>query len=134
GDHDPGGAEGGKLLVHEGQALAGLRGLRQILRDVIADADPVPGEQAENQGAGIEEEDQIPLVDDNCGQLLKKGWLFRSLAHSFDASWGFWWIRVPSHRIRADLEMDVPRRLPARRFRTVSQGMVLTTVWMGWKR
>ena len=86
GDHDPGGGKGGELLLHEGQALAGLRGLRQILRDVVADADPVPGEQAEDQGAGIEEEDQIPLVDDDRGQLLKKRWLFRFLAHSFDSS------------------------------------------------
>ena len=131
GDHDPGGAEGGKLLLHEGQALTGLRSLRQILRDVIADADPVPGEQAENQGAGIEEEDQIPLVNDDRGQLLKKGWFFRSLTHNSDSSRGSWWTSVPSQRIRADFEVDVPRRLPARRFRTVSQGMVLTAVWMG---
>ena len=73
GDHDSGGAEGGKLLLHEGQSLAGLRGLRQILCNVVAHADPVSGKQAEDQGTGIEKKDQVSFVDDDCGQFLKKG-------------------------------------------------------------
>ena len=67
GDHDPGGGKGGKLLLHKGQPLAGLRAFRQILRDVVADTDPVPGEQAEDQGAGVEKEDEIAFIHNECG-------------------------------------------------------------------
>ena len=87
GDHDPGGGKGGKLLLHQSQALAGLCGIRQILRDVVADADPAPGKQTEDQGAGIEEEDEIAFIHNECGQLFKKGCRSGVFAHSADSSW-----------------------------------------------
>ena len=86
GDHNSGGGKGGKLLLHEGQPLAGLRALRQILRDVVADADPAPGKQAENQSAGVEKEDEIALIHNECGQLFKKGRCSGVFAHNVDSS------------------------------------------------
>ena len=86
GDHDAGGAEGGELILHERQPPTGLCGLWKILRDVVADADPISGEQAENQGAGIEEEDQVPFVHDHRSQALKKGQLFCLPLHALCSS------------------------------------------------
>ena len=87
GDHDPGGGKGGKLLLHQSQALAGLCGIRQILCDVVADADPAPGKQTEDQGAGVEKEDEIAFIHNECGQLFKKGCRSGVFAHSADSSW-----------------------------------------------
>ncbi|CAN4003225.1 Ribosome maturation factor RimP, partial [Dysosmobacter welbionis] len=106
GHHHPGGTEGGELLLHQGQPLAGLCGVRQVLRDVVADADPVPGEQAEQQRTRVQEKDQLPLIHDHRGQPHKKGWFFSVFAHSFSSfrqsrsHHGSGEIRLPSHRIR----------------------------------
>ena len=87
GNHDPGGGKGGKLLLHEGQPLAGLCGIRQILCDVVADANPAPGKQTEDQGADVEKKDEIALIHNECGQLFKKGCCSGVFAHSDDSSW-----------------------------------------------
>ena len=86
GHHHPGGTEGGELLVHESQALPGLRGVRQVLCDIVAEADPVPRKQAKNQAAGIEKEDEISLVYNERGQLFKKGRFSGFFAHNFNSS------------------------------------------------
>ena len=134
GHHDPGGAEGGEIVVHHGQPLAGLCGVRQVLRDVVADADPVPGEQAEQQRTRVQEKDQLPLIHDHRGQPHKKGWFFSVFAHSFSSfrqsrsHHGSGEIRLPSHRIRQTSAVITPVRRSPWSSSAVSQKRVLTAV------
>ena len=134
GHHHPGGTEGGEFLLHQGQPLAGLCGVRQVLRDVVADADPVPGEQAEQQRTRVQEKDQLPLIHDHRGQPHKKGWFFSVFAHSFSSfrqsrsHHGSGEIRLPSHRIRQTSAVITPVRRSPWSSSAVSQKRVLTAV------
>jgi RNA polymerase sporulation-specific sigma factor len=49
GHHDVGRAVGDEVVIHHGQALAGLGGVGQVGRDVVLDLDPARGDGTENQ-------------------------------------------------------------------------------------
>ena len=49
GHHDVGCAVGDEVVIHHGQALAGLGGVGQVGRDVVLDLDPARGDGTENQ-------------------------------------------------------------------------------------
>ena len=70
--HHPGGAEGGEIGIHGVDPLPGLRVLRQIGGHIVLYLHPVHGKQAENQREHVQQEEQIPLIDDEGGQLYKK--------------------------------------------------------------
>ena len=64
---DPGGAIGLHLILHQRQAPAGLRGLRQILGQIVADLYPALGDQAGDNGNGIQKKDQVSFIHDKRG-------------------------------------------------------------------
>lgn len=61
--------------------MAGFGVFRQVLCQVIADLDPSLGEQREDQGAEVEEKDEISSVHDGSGQFFEKGWFVGLLVH-----------------------------------------------------
>ena len=72
GDHHTGRAKAHKILIHHGKAPAGFRILRQIGGDVIFHLHPVHGKQAEYQRHHIQQEKQVPFVDNKGGDLLHR--------------------------------------------------------------
>ena len=91
GQHDPGCAVGDEFIFHNGKPLAGFGVFRQVLCQVIADLDPSLGEQREDQGAEVEEKDEISSVHDGSGQFFEEGWFVGLLVHgatSCPFGWG----------------------------------------------
>ena len=76
-------AEGGELLAHDVEALAGLRGLRQIGSEVVLHLHPVAGDDGEHQRNAHQQEHKVPLVDNKGGELRHKARLcfFSLCAH-----------------------------------------------------
>ena len=70
--HDLGGAECDKILIHGGQTLPGLCLIGQIGGDIIFHIHPVHGKNTENEGKGIQQEEQIPFIHDKRGYLFKE--------------------------------------------------------------
>ena len=81
GDHHPGGAQGGELLLHEPEALTGFRLLRQVVGDVVVHLYPAAGKEAENDAHHVDEEKQVPLIHDHRGQAHEKAGFLLVLLH-----------------------------------------------------
>ena len=85
-DHHPGRAEGGKVVVHHRQALAGLSVLTQVGGDVILHIHPAHGHNGEDQRKHIQQKNQVPLVHNERGQLFHSisfGLFFVQICHPF---------------------------------------------------
>ena len=78
GHHDLGGAEGGKLLLHQVKPLPGLRIVRQVGGNIVADPDPVPGKGTEYGRGGKDEKEYIALIHNDSGHPLHKAALLAS--------------------------------------------------------
>ena len=72
GHHDLGGAEGGKLPLHQVKPLPGLRIVRQVGGNIVADPDPVPGKGTEYGRGGKDEKEYIALIHNDSGHPLHK--------------------------------------------------------------
>ena len=72
-DHHLGCAEGGELLVHDVESLLCFGIVRQVGRQVVFDLDPAAGENGEDQQDDRQQKDEVPLVDNECGDLFHKG-------------------------------------------------------------
>ena len=70
--HDAVGAEGGKFLVHNGKAPAGLRLLRQIVGQCVVHLYPAAGKHAEDGQSDIQQIKCLPLIHDESGQMFDR--------------------------------------------------------------
>ena len=70
GNHDPGGAKGGEIIVHHGQALTGFGVGGQIGGDVVFHLHPADGHHAENQRKNIEQKEKIAFIHNERGNLF----------------------------------------------------------------
>ena len=77
GNHHPGGAEGGELVLHHVQALPGLRLRRQVKGHVVLHLHPVPGEHGEDHADDHQKKEQVAFVHDEGGQLHHEAFVLR---------------------------------------------------------
>ena len=83
GDHHARGAEGGELLVHDIERLAGLGIGGEIGGQVVFHLHPAAGEDGEDQPDDDDKKDKVAFIDDEAGELEHKALaaLFRWLCH-----------------------------------------------------
>ena len=70
--HDLCGTKSGKILVHCHKTLTRFRVLRKIHGDIIFNLNPVHGEQTEDEGEYVQQEEQIPLIHNEDGQFFNE--------------------------------------------------------------
>ena len=71
-DHHLRRAVGDKLVIHDGKRFLGLGVLGQVGREVALDLDPVAGKRREDQQDDDDQENKIPFVNNESGQLHQK--------------------------------------------------------------
>ena len=83
GDHHARCAEGGELLVHDVERLAGLGIGGEIGGQVVFHLHPAAGEDGEDQPDDDDKKDKVAFIDDEAGELEHKALaaLFRWLCH-----------------------------------------------------
>ena len=83
GDHHARCAEGGELLVHDVERLAGLGIDGEIGGQVVFHLHPAAGEDGEDQPDDDDKKDKVAFIDDEAGELEHKALaaLFRWLCH-----------------------------------------------------
>ena len=88
GNHDPCRAEGGEVVIHHRQALAGFGIGRQVGGDVVFHLDPARCHDAENQSQNIQQKEQVAFVHNERRDLLHSAgfrlFIFQSKALLFD--------------------------------------------------
>ena len=70
GYHDPGRAEGGKVIIHHRKTLAGLGVGRQIGGDVVFHFHPARCHNAEDQRQNVQQKEKIAFVHNKGGNFL----------------------------------------------------------------
>ena len=88
--HDAAGAEGDKLVVHNGESLAGLGGVRQVAGEIVVHRHPAPRKHTEDGKADVNQVKCLALIhnkssDPFYGTLLLGGlcWLAVQAERSF---------------------------------------------------
>ena len=69
GHHHVGGAQGDKLLLHQGQAPPGLGFRRQIGGDVVVDLHLIDGSPAKDEGGDKDQKEGLPFIHNKAGQF-----------------------------------------------------------------
>ena len=75
GRHDPCGPQGGKFLLHEGQAPPRLRLRGQVGGDVVVDLHLGDGGRAEQARRQKNQIERLPFVHDEAGELINRALL-----------------------------------------------------------
>ena len=77
--HNTAGAEGDKLLIHDGQALAGFGGVRQVAGQIVVDRHPAAGKDAEDGKSDVNEVKGLPFIHNKGGHPFQRTLLFRAV-------------------------------------------------------